>query len=228
MEAFESAIGYTTDALGFPFYACIVFRARGQLLARNALLLRRGNMPAACLDLDRAMAHLQPDSIPVRAAESRRPFVWRRECGAGTTAANPDESGISASLRQSVRGLAVPVHGPQGEFGLFSVGAPAHDPDFPERVEMYGRVLRILAAEAHALAVEKFVPPPAPVAGLTPREREVLRWIAFGKTSYEIAVILQRSEATVNFHLAAVLRKLEASNRPHAVLKALELEELSL
>jgi LuxR family transcriptional regulator, quorum-sensing system regulator BjaR1 len=56
---------------------------------------------------------------------------------------------------------------------------------------------------------------------LTAREREVLRWVAGGKTSWEISVILRISERTVKFHLVEASRKLNAVNRTSAVAKAL-------
>jgi LuxR family transcriptional regulator, quorum-sensing system regulator BjaR1 len=56
---------------------------------------------------------------------------------------------------------------------------------------------------------------------LTAREREVLRWAAGGKTSWEISVILRISERTVKFHLVEASRKLNAVNRTSAVAQAL-------
>ena len=56
---------------------------------------------------------------------------------------------------------------------------------------------------------------------LTSREREVLRWAACGKTSWEISMILKISERTVKFHLVEASRKLNAVNRTSAVAKAL-------
>jgi LuxR family transcriptional regulator, quorum-sensing system regulator BjaR1 len=56
---------------------------------------------------------------------------------------------------------------------------------------------------------------------LTAREREILRWVAGGKTSWEISVILKISERTVKFHLVEASRKLNAVNRTSAVAKAL-------
>ena len=56
---------------------------------------------------------------------------------------------------------------------------------------------------------------------LTSRESECLHWMAAGKTSSEIAIVLSISESTVNFHLKNILVKLNASNRVHAVAKAL-------
>ncbi|MCX4161037.1 MULTISPECIES: helix-turn-helix transcriptional regulator [Paraburkholderia] len=55
---------------------------------------------------------------------------------------------------------------------------------------------------------------------LSLREREVLRWSAQGKTSYEIGIILGLTERTINFHIAKSIMKLDASNKTHAVVKA--------
>ncbi len=52
---------------------------------------------------------------------------------------------------------------------------------------------------------------------LTPREREVLKWLKCGKTSWAIALILRISERTVNYHVNNIMRKLDVSNRMQAV-----------
>ena len=56
---------------------------------------------------------------------------------------------------------------------------------------------------------------------LSVREQEVLIWIREGKSSWEISMILAISERTVKFHTAAILNKLGATNRAHAVAIAL-------
>jgi len=57
-------------------------------------------------------------------------------------------------------------------------------------------------------------------AVMTPREKDILRWTAEGKTSYEIARILGISGSTVNFHIANVICKLQATNKTQAAIKA--------
>jgi transcriptional regulator EpsA len=54
---------------------------------------------------------------------------------------------------------------------------------------------------------------------LTKREREVIRWIAEGRTNAEIGAILGISSCTVKIHLHTILLKLGASNRTEAVFK---------
>jgi DNA-binding NarL/FixJ family response regulator len=56
---------------------------------------------------------------------------------------------------------------------------------------------------------------------LTIRESEVLTWVGQGKTSAEIAIILGRSERTINFHCDQAMRRLDVVNRTQAVVKAL-------
>jgi LuxR family transcriptional regulator, quorum-sensing system regulator CviR len=57
---------------------------------------------------------------------------------------------------------------------------------------------------------------------LTTTELEVIKWIKEGKSSWEISVILGKSEWTINFHAYNVLKKLNAMNRAHAVALALK------
>lgn len=55
---------------------------------------------------------------------------------------------------------------------------------------------------------------------LNERELECLTWSARGKTSPEIAQIINISKRTVNFHIENACRKLNVSTRTEAVVKA--------
>lgn len=55
---------------------------------------------------------------------------------------------------------------------------------------------------------------------LTAKEKEVLKWVIEGKTSWEVGRILSMSERTVKFHLKNVYTKLNVSNRAQAVTVA--------
>ena len=59
--------------------------------------------------------------------------------------------------------------------------------------------------------------------GLTPKESEVLLWVAQGKTNAETAVILGSAEATVKKHLEHIFGKLGVEKRGAASLIALEI-----
>ena len=62
--------------------------------------------------------------------------------------------------------------------------------------------------------------------GLTPRESEVLAWVAKGKTNAEVGVILQLSGRTVQKHLEHIYRKLGVETRTTATVRALNLLDI--
>jgi DNA-binding CsgD family transcriptional regulator len=60
---------------------------------------------------------------------------------------------------------------------------------------------------------------PAPPR-LTTREREVLAWLAAGKTNRDIAEIIGASRRTVEKHLERIYEKLGVETRTAAVMRA--------
>jgi len=63
---------------------------------------------------------------------------------------------------------------------------------------------------------------------LTPREKEVLKWLSLGKTSWDVSVILGISEKTINFHVSSLMQKLDAVSRTHAVAIAFQLDLIGI
>jgi DNA-binding NarL/FixJ family response regulator len=68
------------------------------------------------------------------------------------------------------------------------------------------------------------VPAPAPpsLGQLTPRELEILRLVATGRTNHDIADVLTVSEATIKTHLNRTMMKLGLTSRAQAVVVAYE------
>jgi DNA-binding CsgD family transcriptional regulator len=59
--------------------------------------------------------------------------------------------------------------------------------------------------------------PAQPALLLSKREEEILRWVAAGKTNWEISVILKVSLNTVKFHLKNIFQKIGVENRWSAI-----------
>ena len=59
------------------------------------------------------------------------------------------------------------------------------------------------------------------VVPLTYRERQILNYVADGNTNKQIAHVLNISEQTIKNHVSAILRKLNANDRAHAVVLAI-------
>jgi DNA-binding NarL/FixJ family response regulator len=87
--------------------------------------------------------------------------------------------------------------------------------------EMSAQLLQRLARQAAA--------PAAPLVDrLTPREHEVLRLLAEGKTNREIAAELVLSPGTVKIHVERIIAKLGVSDRTQAVVRAITLGLIEL
>jgi DNA-binding NarL/FixJ family response regulator len=84
----------------------------------------------------------------------------------------------------------------------------------------------LLAPSVTLRLIESFVMSPNPVAdpgfALTPREADVLREMAKGRSNAEAARALFLSEATVKTHVAAILAKTGSRDRLQAVVMAYE------
>lgn len=86
-------------------------------------------------------------------------------------------------------------------------------------------VIHLAAAPKHRLLILSEEPSeknPLPSYQLTPRETEVLRWLAEGKTNAEIAAILEIAPGTIKIHVERILEKLGVENRTAAALIARE------
>jgi len=62
--------------------------------------------------------------------------------------------------------------------------------------------------------------------GLTPREAEVLLWVAQGKSNGAIAILLGMAEKTVKKHMGSIFAKLGMEGRNAATIRALEILSL--
>lgn len=125
------------------------------------------------------------------------------------------DMGREAGLKS---GLAVPLHGPLGEAYGVGMACSVNNPD----IHMHLKDIHILSTQFHILYSglhDKMRN--ARGVKLTPRELEVLKWCAAGKSNWSIGEILNISEHGVDFHMRNILRKLNADNRITAVVKAL-------
>ncbi len=77
-------------------------------------------------------------------------------------------------------------------------------------------VAKVLLSETRRASSEQ-------VMELTPREREVLRWVAEGRSSPEIARMLQLSVKTIEGHRSRIMSKLDVRNVAELVRHAIRL-----
>jgi DNA-binding CsgD family transcriptional regulator len=122
------------------------------------------------------------------------------------------------------QGITVPIRGPYGDRGLLSVTAGM-------QVDEWRRLARTIVGELQMAAVHLhdavmrtgLILPPLARPSLSSREREVLQWIAAGKTQQDVGDILNISGRTVEVHLRSAREKLGALTTAQAVGRAIGL-----
>ncbi|MCV6504078.1 transcriptional regulator LasR [Pseudomonas aeruginosa] len=176
----------------------------------NAFIV--GNYPAAWREhYDRA-GYARVDPTVSHCTQSVLPIFWEPSIYQTRKQHEFFEEASAAGL---VYGLTMPLHGARGELGALSLSVEAENRAeanrFMESVLPTLWMLKDYALQSGAgLAFEH--PVSKPVV-LTSREKEVLQWCAIGKTSWEISVICNCSEANVNFHMGNIRRKFGVTSR---------------
>lgn len=123
-----------------------------------------------------------------------------------------------------VEGLCVPVRTADGMQGCISFGG-RHIDDSPKTRPL----LHLIALYAYgALSFMQSMRRREDAKSLGPREIEVLRWTARGKTADEVGKILGITHRTVSFHLSEASVRLGTLNKTHTVAEAMRFGLLHL
>ncbi len=119
--------------------------------------------------------------------------------------------------------IVIPVHLPFGQISANSFVST--DPENEDLSEIFARdgsllsqlIRRFIAGYVQAMRTKRRIPSDCV---LSKREVECLRWAAIGKTDKEISMILERSHATIRYHIHRAGEKLDSVNRAQTIFKA--------
>jgi LuxR family quorum sensing-dependent transcriptional regulator len=123
-------------------------------------------------------------------------------------------------------GIIVPIVTLSGSLSVFSPCGP--DPDLSQRARSALEIIGIYSQQALKRALIHKQREEAVHTPLTPREREIMQWVAVGKSDDEIATLLSISPMTVTTHVESAKRKLDAFRRTYAVVQAIRFGEISI
>ncbi|MEQ1534185.1 MAG: LuxR family transcriptional regulator [Sideroxydans sp.] len=130
-----------------------------------------------------------------------------------------------ASANGLCSGIALPLHTRHGQFGMLYFATKVK----PSRC-MQRDIINVIpelsalgdfALESSMCFSNASSQECAPI--LTPSELECLKWCAAGKSSWDIAQLLNCTEAAVNFHFSNLRRKFKVTSRNQAVIKAVKM-----
>jgi non-specific serine/threonine protein kinase len=204
------ALGHASNVARVMSYLAEIARDRGEYAQAAAMMRER-----LALTYDPWGVHWALQSLAVIAAAGGETTRAARLFGAAET--YRDVLGIT--LSPAVRAAHAP--------GVAAARTALGEAAFVAQWEA-GRALSLAEAIAEAQTV---MMPPAPATGadpvapgashgLTPREQEVLHFLAEGRSDREIADVLSISRKTVGLHVWNILRKLGVPSRAAAVAYA--------
>ncbi|WP_284947093.1 LuxR family transcriptional regulator [Acidisoma cladoniae] len=154
------------------------------------------------------------DPIIEEAQRRMTPFLWSEIFPRGTLSASANTLLQMAYDYGWTDGLVIPVHGPAGYQGVVSLAAQRPLDLSASDISL----LWVMSLALHArcrttpgLGESSSVRPQ-----LTARELECMRWVASGKTDWEIAQLVAISASTVHFHVERVKKRLGTSSRTEA------------
>lgn len=178
------------------------------------------NFPAEWVDLYFQNKSSSVDPTLLYSFSHTAPILWSELVGMQGYDGEKERAFMETGKRFGLQcGLTVPLSPPSGQISFFSVVSA--DPLFDEN--RLGNLLPAAGMFSKYLfdayiRIDKIENPK--VNELTERELECVFWACEGKTAWEMAHIVGVAERTINFHLTSVIKKLGASNRQHAVAKA--------
>jgi DNA-binding CsgD family transcriptional regulator len=117
-------------------------------------------------------------------------------------------------------GISVPIHGQWGLFSLLSIAFSNSGPEVEAQIDAMERGVQLVALEIHSavLRIEgPWIEEPV-LTQLAPREKEILKLAAIGKTNSEIGDILDISEHTVREYFRRISNKLGVATRTQAIV----------
>ena len=134
---------------------------------------------------------------------------------------SPEQEAFVAAMHEHglIHGIAAPMYGPRGSeaYFTFSIGRQTTDIDAPLVEELIG-----FASTMHKQIVGLVDIKNEDVPQFSKREKEVLVWIARGKSNLDISTILGVSNATVGTYVSRIFQKLGVNSRIAATIKGLQ------
>ena len=183
--------------------------------ARSSVLLFR-NWTKEWAELSDQKGFTANSFVITEARRRMSPFTWRDVPKARPLSAGEQEVWDAVVAWGWNNGFVLPIHGPGGYFATVSMASPERDLDLGGDSRAHLQMIAMLAHErCHVLG--NFASAGNPRVTMSARELECMRWVAAGKTDWEIGMILSISAATVKFHVDGARAKLGARTRAQAV-----------
>lgn len=228
LDDLYAALAGLAEGYGFQYLAYTVIRApkahdmTGFVVKYDQGATTRTNYSQDWIAHYEAECYLWDDPVFDMTSKVNLPFRWSDlEQSEGLTK-HQRKLFAEASEAGMRNGMTVPLHGPVEGLAALNLCGDISDRELDLRWPDYRVNLFTAAAFTHEIVMsEATVPNALASVHLGPREHECLAWTARGKTTWEIAQILDIREDTARYYLRQAADKLGVHSKHHAVVKAI-------
>lgn len=222
-EEIAQAMIAAMASFGHEYLTCWTLPHRGQAIESGILLNSR---PQSYVERYAEQNYVTRDPVVRELRRTIRPYSWS-DVRQQNRLTKQETDIIDEAREFSCRdGLTVPIVTLSGAVSI--VSPCGLDPDMSSRGRSAVELISVMGMQALKRARLGHLRESANCQPLTPREREVLQWVAAGKSDSEIGEILLISESTVLKHVESAKRKLDTYKRTSAVVEALRRGEIAL
>lgn len=185
------------------------------------------NYPQDWLRIYDHFGYIRLDPVAAKILTNINPFAWDELPVVGSKLKTFWNRAARFGLRH---GYTVPVHGPRGQHAAFALSGTDGPLPVEKRKERFERAWSFtidLALEVFGTYLQEDA---SIVKPLLPKQRAALSLIARGYCIREISELLCLHARTVEYHLREALKRLGATTREQAIVRALlngDIEELS-
>jgi DNA-binding CsgD family transcriptional regulator len=191
-------------------YFCLNVFPRADQGFEEVVLASRLPPDWLALYVDKQFVHYDPSMRHCMRATA--PFAWldapydpEREPRSAEVVQRATDFGLSG-------GIVIPVPSSVGCIGDVWLGGSISRRELP--------AIHLMSLYAFYHLQQLKAQPPIKCHSLTPRRREILTWVAAGKSSWEIGEILKISQRTVEWHIQQIMLELDVKSRAQAVALA--------
>jgi LuxR family quorum sensing-dependent transcriptional regulator len=226
LQSFEEICAAISEELSWFGFTCVtsfIMPSPGEALKKGIHLNTR---PQDFIDRYEDKNYVLRDPVVTELRKTLRPFSWSDVLGTRDISRQDKRIVEEAREFDVNNGLIVPIVTLSGSMSVFS--PCGRNPDLSEDARRAVELISLYSHEAMKRKLLENNRNEQVHTPLTTREREVMHWVAAGKSDAEIAEILSIAASTVTLHVEKAKQKLDAFRRTFAVVKAIQFGEIHI
>jgi LuxR family transcriptional regulator, quorum-sensing system regulator BjaR1 len=226
LEQHEAICGHIATELEWFGFSCVSSWSVPSPGDEPADCILLNNRPKEYVDRYIEKNYVVRDPVVTELRRTLHPFSWS-DVRTQRSLSKTEKSIMDEARDFGARdGFIVPIVTLSGSVSLFS--PCGLEPNLSKRARAAVEIIGMYSFHALKRSLINHERQKTVRTPLTPREREILQWVATGKSDDEIADILSLSTPTVTWHVENAKRKLDAFRRTYAVVQAIRFGEITL